>query len=131
MKAGNTLNPIKDLYYTHAKMKTHIKKLKKVNEDARIMGVDLGRKYIGLSISDRKIKTCKVKFLMFKIIVALSNADDRPLELQKLRFRQKHGVFRQFQAFAQESLHQGAGCRLPSERQNGANPPLSVYRALS
>lgn len=42
-----------DLFYTHAKMRTHLQKLKRVNPVARILGLDVGRKYIGLAISDK------------------------------------------------------------------------------
>lgn len=42
-----------DLYFTHANMKTHLKKLKRINPVARVMGLDLGRKYIGVAVSDK------------------------------------------------------------------------------
>ena len=48
------------LYFTHAKMKSHLKKLKRINSEARILGLDLGRKYIGTAISDKSISTCNV-----------------------------------------------------------------------
>ena len=44
-----------DLYMSHANMRHHIKKLKKVNPIARLMGLDIGRKYIGVAISDKLI----------------------------------------------------------------------------
>eukprot|EP00347_Sterkiella_histriomuscorum_P001783 403370697 len=47
------------LYYTHQKMTTHLIKLKKVNSEARLLGMDIGRKYVGLALSDKQIKTCK------------------------------------------------------------------------
>lgn len=53
------------MYFTHAKMKTHIRKIKRVNDEARVLGVDLGRKYVGLALSDKQIKTCKVLFITF------------------------------------------------------------------
>lgn len=34
-------------------MRSHLKKLKRVNPIARILGLDIGRKYIGLAISDK------------------------------------------------------------------------------
>ena len=48
------------LYFTHAKMRTFIKKIKKVNSEARVLGLDLGRKYVGIAISDKQIRTCTV-----------------------------------------------------------------------
>jgi hypothetical protein len=42
-----------DLYLTHANMKKHLLKVKRLNPVARILGIDLGRKYIGLAISDK------------------------------------------------------------------------------
>lgn len=48
-----------NLYFTHAKMKNHLKKIKRVNSEARIVGLDLGRKYVGVSMSDRTIQTCR------------------------------------------------------------------------
>ena len=45
-----------DLYFTHARMRSHIKKIKKVNNVARVLGLDVGRKYIGVSITDKEIK---------------------------------------------------------------------------
>ena len=41
------------LYMTHNKMITHIKKIKRVHSEARVMGLDLGRKWIGVAISDK------------------------------------------------------------------------------
>ena len=40
-------------YVTHAQMKKHLFKIKGVNDYARILGVDVGRKYTGLAISDK------------------------------------------------------------------------------
>lgn len=39
-------------YLTHSQMRSHIKKIKKINEGAKIIGLDIGRKYTGLSISN-------------------------------------------------------------------------------
>ncbi len=44
-----------NLYYTHAKMASHLKNIKRVNSEARILGLDLGRKYVGVAISDRSL----------------------------------------------------------------------------
>ncbi len=41
-------------------MKRHIMQVKRVNSDARLLGLDIGRKFIGIAISDKQIKTCKV-----------------------------------------------------------------------
>ena len=37
-------------------MRKHLNKVKGVNDYARILGVDVGRKYTGLAISDKEIK---------------------------------------------------------------------------
>ena len=42
-----------NLYFTHTKMRTHMKKIKRINSDARLLGLDLGRKYVGVAVSDR------------------------------------------------------------------------------
>ena len=42
-----------DLFVTHSKMRYQLKKLKRVNPVARILGMDIGRKYIGLALSDK------------------------------------------------------------------------------
>ena len=49
-----------NLYYTHARMTNYLKKIKRVNSEARILGLDLGRKYVGVAISDRSLSVCKV-----------------------------------------------------------------------
>ena len=49
-----------NLYFTHSKMRTHISKIKRINNEARILGLDLGRKYVGVAISDKQILTCRV-----------------------------------------------------------------------
>ncbi len=41
-------------------MRQHIRKIKKFNERARIMSLDVGRKYTGVALSDREIKTAMV-----------------------------------------------------------------------
>ena len=48
-----------NLYFTHAKMRTHMKKIKRINSDARLLGLDLGRKYVGVAVSDRQLLNCK------------------------------------------------------------------------
>ena len=40
-------------------MKTHIKRIKKINEAARIIGLDIGRKYTGVALSNRDITESK------------------------------------------------------------------------
>ena len=42
-------------YITHSEMRKHIRKIKSVNDHARILGLDIGRKYTGVSISDKMI----------------------------------------------------------------------------
>ena len=37
-------------------MKKHLIKVKGVNDYARILGLDVGRKYTGVAISDKQIK---------------------------------------------------------------------------
>jgi hypothetical protein len=49
-----------DLFLTHAKMRYQIKKLKKVNPVARLLGIDIGRKYIGFSVTDKFITEARV-----------------------------------------------------------------------
>ena len=46
-------------YITHSEMRKHIRKIKSVNDHARILGLDIGRKYTGVSISDKMIKIAK------------------------------------------------------------------------
>ena len=41
------------LYYTHSKMRQHVMKIKRINSEARVLGLDLGRKYVGVAISDK------------------------------------------------------------------------------
>ena len=48
-----------NLYFTHAKMRTHLNKIKRVNSEARLLGLDLGRKYVGVAVSDRQLLTCR------------------------------------------------------------------------
>ncbi|CDW85724.1 holliday junction resolvase [Stylonychia lemnae] len=40
-------------------MKSQLTKIKKINTEARIIGLDIGRKYIGVAVSDKQIQTCK------------------------------------------------------------------------
>ena len=66
-------------------MKKHIQKVKKVNSDARLLGLDIGRKYIGLAITDRQIKTCRVRTLLStKLILGFQDSSDRSTALQWL-----------------------------------------------
>ena len=53
------------LYFTHTKMRSHLKKVKRINSEARILGLDLGRKYVGVAITDRQISACRVRFTIF------------------------------------------------------------------
>ena len=46
-------------YVTHKQMRQHLQKIKRINESARILGLDIGRKYTGLSISNKQISNCK------------------------------------------------------------------------
>jgi RNase H-fold protein (predicted Holliday junction resolvase) len=45
-------------------MRNQLKKLKRVNPLARILGMDIGRKYIGLSVSDKLITQSRVSELL-------------------------------------------------------------------
>ncbi len=36
-----------------------MKKIKRINSDARLLGLDLGRKYVGVAVSDRQLINCK------------------------------------------------------------------------
>ena len=47
------------MYFTHAKMRSHLRKVKRINSEARILGLDLGRKFVGIAVSDRQIKECR------------------------------------------------------------------------
>ena len=42
-------------YLSHAQMKKYIKKVKGINESAKILGLDVGRKYTGVAITDKEI----------------------------------------------------------------------------
>ena len=46
-------------YLSHIKFRAKIKKVKKINDAAKIMGLDVGRKYTGVSISDNNITTSR------------------------------------------------------------------------
>ena len=46
-------------YLTHKQFRTNLLKIKKLNDSARIIGLDIGRKYTGVSISDRRISSAK------------------------------------------------------------------------
>ena len=59
-------------------MTTYLKKIKRVNSEARILGLDLGRKYVGVAISDRSLYACKVILLHFQFLIAIENFPDRP-----------------------------------------------------
>ena len=39
-------------YQTHQKFRTHIRKIKRINSAAKVIGLDIGRKYTGVSITD-------------------------------------------------------------------------------
>jgi hypothetical protein len=75
-----------DLYYTHALMKSHLKKLKRINPVARVMGLDLGRKYIGIAISDKQLKFGSVIIIHIPniFIIAIRYIYDRSLILQAI-----------------------------------------------
>ena len=40
-------------------MKNHIKKIKRINSSARILGLDIGRKYTGVSVTDKTISSSR------------------------------------------------------------------------
>ena len=40
-------------------MRKHLRKTKNINDNARILGLDIGRKYTGLSISDQSLTKAK------------------------------------------------------------------------
>ena len=42
-------------YLTHAQTRTHLKNIKRNHSHATVLGLDVGRKYTGVSISDRSI----------------------------------------------------------------------------
>ena len=46
-------------YLSHKDMRSHIMKAKRFNKEARIVGIDVGRKYVGLAVSDKAIKLAK------------------------------------------------------------------------
>ena len=64
-----------NLYYTHSKMRSHLVKIKRINSEARILGLDLGRKYVGVAISNRLISESKVRILLL-ISIAFKNILD-------------------------------------------------------
>ena len=53
-----------NLYYTHSKMIQNILKIKRINSEARVLGLDLGRKYVGVAISDKQITLSKVGLIV-------------------------------------------------------------------
>ncbi len=48
-----------NLFYSNIKMKKYIKKLKKVNPLATLMGLDVGRIYVGTSLTDRHLTSTR------------------------------------------------------------------------
>ena len=46
-------------YQTHQKFRTNLRKIKRVNSAAKVIGLDIGRKYTGISITDSKISIAK------------------------------------------------------------------------
>ena len=60
-------------------MKKHLTKIKGVNDHARILGVDVGRKYTGLAISDKEIK----RSLALKTLINDSQDKEKVLDLQR------------------------------------------------
>ena len=39
-------------YLTHKEMRARIKKIKSVDSSARVLGIDVGRRWTGLAVSD-------------------------------------------------------------------------------
>ena len=61
-------------------MRGHIRKIKNINDNARILGLDIGRKYVGVSMSDKKIQIARP----FKTLVGDGQYnDDRLYNLHK------------------------------------------------
>ena len=46
-------------YIAYSDMRKHLKKIKNINEHARVIGLDIGRKYTGISISYKFIQQAK------------------------------------------------------------------------
>mmetsp|Transcript_19753 Transcript_19753/g.30476 ORF Transcript_19753/g.30476 Transcript_19753/m.30476 type:complete len:198 (-) Transcript_19753:225-818(-) len=61
-------------YLTHSQIRTHVRKLKRVNKEATVLGLDVGRKYTGVSITDKLITTSKP----LKTLVGSPNYDSSP-----------------------------------------------------
>lgn len=40
-------------YITHKELRTKLRKVKGYNKAARVMGLDIGRKYTGVALSDK------------------------------------------------------------------------------
>ena len=43
-------------YYTHKNFRSKLRQLKQYDTSARIMGLDIGRKFTGVALSDRDLK---------------------------------------------------------------------------
>lgn len=42
-------------YITHKELRTKLRKVKGYNKAARVMGLDIGRKYTGVALSDKQL----------------------------------------------------------------------------
>jgi len=46
-------------YLTHSQMRKRLLRVKDLNPVAKILGIDVGRKYTGLAICDKEFRTAK------------------------------------------------------------------------
>ena len=72
-------------------MKHKIAKIKRVNPVARILGLDIGRKYVGVAISNKAINSAKVCSIINDI--GLWNLLIRSIILLEIWFPQKQIIF--------------------------------------
>merc|ERR1712153_191849 len=87
---GNLIFKIMGKYVSHRNMRSHMRKVKKFGDSARIMGIDVGRKYTGLGMSDKELKVSVPFRTLFsdaqytKSSVNLAKYDPMFHELQKI-----------------------------------------------
>ena len=53
-------------YLSHKQIRSHLRKVKAFDKQARVLGVDVGRKYTGLSVSDKEIQNA----MPFRTLIA-------------------------------------------------------------
>jgi RNase H-fold protein (predicted Holliday junction resolvase) len=64
-------------------MKQHLKKLKRVNPSARILGIDVGRKYTGIAVSDKQLRVAKPLTTLIGKANFVEEKEDGSVEFRK------------------------------------------------